>query len=194
MTVPREDWSGPRPLALGTPVAALAVLAIVLAAVLVLALWREVDIPALVAAHYVDLMAGALPVQVESSDAGDLAPALAQRGLAFTPRIASLEPEFTLLGGGTHSLSDRPAAFWYYRNPRSDMVLAEAFTASLADLGRPAEVRDEPPLRLHVFRKTTQTIVFWQEDGEVYGVTSTFPGERAVALARRLAAPAEPQE
>ena len=36
--------------------------------------------------------------------------------LGFTPRIVSLEPEFTLLGGRPHTFAGRPAAAWFYRS------------------------------------------------------------------------------
>lgn len=189
---PREDdWSGPRPLALGTPVVVVALLAAVLAAVLVLAVRRDVEIPAEVAAHYVDLMAGALPLQIESADPQAVAEALGGRGLGFVPRVRDLEPEFALVGGGVHELADRPAAYWYYRDRRSEMILAEAFTGTVAEAGRAADIRDEPPVTLHVFRKTTQTIAFWQTGPEVYVMTATLPGERSIALAGRLAAGSE---
>lgn len=185
--VPQDDWSGPRPLALRRPFVAVAALALVLVAALFVAVRRDVDIPAQVAAHYVDLMAGALPLEAKDSDPEALARALAAQGAGFLPAIRPLDPAFALLGGGVHRLADREGAYWYYRDARSDMVLVEAFTAALDELGPAADIRETPPPALYVFRKTTQTLVFWAEGHQVYAMTSTLPGERVIALARRAA-------
>jgi len=45
---------------------------------------------------------------------------------------------------------------------------------------------------LRVYRKITQTIVCWQDGGQVYVFTSTLPGEVVLGLAKRLAGAATP--
>ncbi|HXE79294.1 MAG TPA: hypothetical protein VNK41_00955 [Vicinamibacterales bacterium] len=188
----QDDWSGPRPLATRAPYAVIALLAVVLAVAIVLAVRRDVDVPGQVAAHYVDMMAGTLRAELESADAASLERALAQKGAGFTPRIRSLEPDFTLAGGGLVQIEGRPAAFWYYRDRRSDVILAAAFTGSLAEVGQTTDVRNEAAPPLHVYRKATQTVVFWRDGAQVYTASSTLPGERAVAMARRLASGTKP--
>ena len=192
MAAPNDDWSGPRPLASGAPLLVGGVLVLLLVTVLVVALRPGADVPSEVAAHYVALMAGTLQPGIETRDGEALSRRIADPALGFTPRVGELGPEFALVGGGVHRLGERPAAFWYYRDRRADVLLAEAFAGTLDDVGRPGEVRGEPPVPLHVFRKTTQTLVFWQEGTEVYVVTTTLPGERTIALAQRLAAGSRP--
>ena len=134
------------------------------------------------------MMAGSLVPTVESGDAATLAREMVAEGAAVTPRIVSLEPDFTLLGGRPHTVAGRPAAAWFYRSRSVDSALGLAFEGRLADLGPPDDIR-QAGITLHVFRKTTQTIVCWQEGPLVYAFISTIPGEVVIALARRHAAP-----
>jgi hypothetical protein len=186
---PERDagWSGPRPLVRGIPVIVGAFLVGITLLALVFVLMRSPDLPSRVSAHYVDMMAGSLSPALETADPAVLAVGLAREGLA--PRVASLAPDFTLLGGVVHQLEERPVAAWFYRNAQSDMVLVEAFPGSLDALGEPDEVRGDRVPTLHVFRKMNQTLVFWQEGRLVYALITTAPSERVIALARRLAPP-----
>jgi hypothetical protein len=137
---------------------------------------------------YTAMMAGSLAPTVQGADGPALGRALAGAALGFTPRIVSLEPEFALLGGRPHRFDSRPAAAWFYRSPSVDSALAEAFQGRLEDLGPPDGTRQERGMTLHIFRKTTQTIVCWQEGPLVYAFISTIPSEAVIALARRYAA------
>jgi hypothetical protein len=141
---------------------------------------------------YTSMMAGSLTPTVQTADPATLAHALARHDIGFTPRIVSLEPEFTLLGGRPHTFAGKRAAAWFYRSPSVDSALAEAFEGRIEDLGPPDDVRQEPDVALRIFRKTTQTIACWQEGPLVYAFISTVPGETAIALARRHASPAPP--
>ena len=68
------------------------------------------------------------------------------------------------------------------------MVLVEAFPAPLAELGASDDRRVDRPPELFLYRKTTQTIVCWQEGRLVYALISTLPTEQVVRLARRAVA------
>ena len=179
--------AGPRPLVRGIPVVVGLTVLLVAVIALAIALTRDPGPPSDVAADYVAMMAGSLAPGHAGPDAQSLSRALSQAGLPFAPRIVSLEPEFRLLGGRTHSVRGRPAAAWFYRDGRSEMVLAETFFGTLAELGKPEHVRSDRSPALHVFYKTTQTLVFWQEGSLVYAVAATLPSERTIELARRLA-------
>jgi hypothetical protein len=188
-TLTDGDWSGPRPLVRGAPVVVGAIVAALALGALIVALTRDPGRPSRIAAHYVAMMAGALSPRFETADPVELSAALARSDLGFTPSVASLEPEFTLLGGDVHELDGRPIAAWFYRDSRADMVLVEAFAGTLRDLGEPEDVRTERQPALHIFRKTTQTLAFWEGGDVVYVLVTTLPGERAVTLARRLTTP-----
>jgi hypothetical protein len=179
-----------RPLVTGVPVAVGVGVALVAAAALVVSLTRDPGLPAHVATHYVGMMAGTLGPQHVTNDPAVLTDAIVRSGLRFSPRIASLEPQFTLVGGRVHQLEGRPTATWFYRDARSEMLLGEAFVGTLDQLGEPDHVRSDREPFLHVFYKTTQTLVFWQQGPVVYALITTLPAERAIALARRLATPA----
>ena len=138
------------------------------------------------------MMAGSLAPTVQDADPATLAHALARQDVGFTPRIVSLEPEFTLLGGRPHTFAGKPAAAWFYRSPSVDSALAEAFEGRLEDAGSSRRLRQDQGVTLRIFRKTTQTIACWQEGPLVYAFISTVPGETAIALARRHASPARP--
>jgi len=182
------SWSGTRPLVQGPPLVIGAVVALAALVVLVVALTRDPGVASRLAAHYVALMAGALSPDIPLDDPAALSAALARAGAGFTPRIGSLEPQFTLLGGDVHELDGQPIAAWFYRDNRADMLLAEAFAGTLDVLGEPDDVRRDREPALHIVRKTNQTIVFWQEETLVYVLIATLPGERTVTLARRLSA------
>jgi hypothetical protein len=175
----------------GTPVVVGLVGALVVIGVLMVLLTRDPGLAARVSAHYVDTMAGELAPRVLSREPEALARDLAAAGLPFTPRVTALEPDLELVGGAVHEVSGRPVGAWFYRNTRADTVLVEAFRGTLDELGEPDQTRAEREPPLYVFHKASQTLLFWQEEGLVYVLVSTFPTERAAALARRLASPAQ---
>jgi hypothetical protein len=172
----------------GTPVAVGVVILAIALTVMFLSLGRAPGPASQLSQHYMGLMAGSLAPTVQGADPAVLARALGGQDLGFVPRIASLEPQFTLLGGHRHTFAGRPAAAWFYRSPSVDSALAEAFEGRLEDLGTPDDVRRDGGASLHIFRKTTQTIACWQEGRLVYVFISTLPGEVVIALARRHAA------
>jgi hypothetical protein len=181
------DGDAPRPLVRGIPVVLGAAGVLLAAIVLIIVVSRDPGPVADVAADYVAMMAGTLVAEHAIGDPVALSRALAQPQLAFAPRIASLRPEFALTGGAPHAFRGRPAAVWFYRDARSEMVLGEAFVGTLAELGTPEHVRSDRAPALHVFYKNTQTLVFWQEGPLVYALVATLPSERTIRLARRLA-------
>jgi hypothetical protein len=184
-----HEWTGSRPLVSGAPIViGIVVLAVALAALL-LSLGRAPGLPARLSQEYTSMMAGSLAPTVPGADPTALARALGVAGAAVTPRIASLEPDFTLLGARPHTVAGRRGAAWFYRSPSVDAALGLAFEGRLADLGPPDDSRQHAGTTLHVFRKTTQTIVCWQEGPLVYAFISTIPSEVVIALARRHAAP-----
>jgi hypothetical protein len=154
---------------------------------LVMSLGRSPGPASKLSQDYMAMMAGSLAATVQGADAATLARALAGDDLAFVPRIVSLEPEFTLLGGHRHTFEGRPAVAWFYRSPSNDSALGEAFEGRLEDLGPPDDVRRDAGAKLHIFRKTTQTIACWQHGRVVYVFMSTVPSEVVIALARRHA-------
>jgi hypothetical protein len=187
---PQTDvWNGSRPLVSGAPVVIGVVVLLLAVTALVLSLGRAPGLPAKLSQEYTSMMAGSLVPTVESSDAAALVREIVAVGATVTPRIVSLEPDFTLLGGRPHTVAGRPAAAWFYRSRSVDSALGLAFEAHLADLGPPDDIRQHAGTTLHVFRKTTQTIVCWQEGPLVYAFISTIPSEVVIALARRHAAP-----
>jgi hypothetical protein len=187
---PRTDaWDGSRPLVSGAPVVIGVVILVLAVIVIVLSLGRTPGLPATLSQEYTSMMAGSIGPTVESADAAALARAIGVVGATVTPRIVSLEPDFTLLGGRPHTVAGRPAAAWFYRSRSVDSALGLAFEAHLADLGPPDDVRQHAGTMLHVFRKSTQTIVCWQEGPLVYAFISTIPSEAVISLARRHAAP-----
>jgi hypothetical protein len=159
---------------------------------LVMSLGRSPGLASRLSQDYMGMMAGSLAPTVRGADGATLAHALATHDLGFVPRIVSLEPEFTLLGGRRHTFEGRPAAAWFYRSRSLDSALGEAFEGRLADLGPPDDVRRDARGTLHIFRKTTQTIACWQDGRLVYVLISTVPSEVVIALARRHAFAAAP--
>lgn len=182
------SWSGPRPLVRGTPVVVGVTIALLAFGLLAFLLSRQPGLASRVSAHYVDVMAGELTAEIRSADPAVLSREMAGAGLPFAPRITGLDPEFDLLGGTVHELDGRPIGAWFYQNARADVVLVEAFMGSIADLGEPGQVRSERAPSLHLFQKSSQTLLFWEEGDVVYALVSTLPAEHSVALARRLAA------
>jgi len=185
------DWTGPRPRVSGTPVV---IGAIVIGLVIVAMLASVTNRPgtaALLSQDYTSMMAGLLAPEVQTTDPSALASALVQQGLPFVPRIVALEPDFRLLGGRRHKVEAREAAAWFYRAPSAEMAIAEAFEGNLDELGAPDETRTDGARPMRVYRKTTQTIVCWQDGSIVYTFASTLPTEVVLRLSRRLVAPVD---
>jgi hypothetical protein len=182
-----DQWTGARPLVSGRPVFIGVLVAGVAIAAVLLSLGRTPGLAATLSADYTAMMAGSLAPSVQDADPGTLAHALARGGLGFTPRIVSLEPEFSLLGGRPHTFAGRRAAAWFFRSPSVDSALAEAFDGRLDELGPPDDTRTDRGVTLHIYHKTTQTIACWQDGPLVYAFISTIPSERVIALARRHA-------
>jgi hypothetical protein len=136
---------------------------------------------------YSSMMAGLLVAEVQTSRPEALAPSLAQQGLPFQPRVVGLEPDFVLLGGRRHDMEARKGAAWFYKAPSSELAIAHAFEGELGALGPPDDTRTDGPRPFGIYRKTTQTIVTWQDGGQVYAFTSTLPSEVVIGLAKRLA-------
>lgn len=184
-----EEWTGKREQVTGVPVVVGAVVIVLAVVAILVTLTRSPDIVAQLSQDYVRMMAGQLEPTIEERDARSLADVLG-RELPGPPRIGRLEPDFTLRGGRHHEVDGRRAAAWFYEAPTADLAIAEAVDVRLADLPEPDETRmgAGPPLR--IYRKQTQTLVVWEEGALVYVFISTLPGERVIALARRLAMPA----
>jgi hypothetical protein len=184
---PSSDWTGPRPLVSGAPVVIGAAVVAVALLAMVASLGRRPALPARLSQDYTAMMAGSIGPAIRERDPAALAAALGAAGVPFTPRIVSLEPEFVLLGGRRHELERREAAAWFYRASSAEQAIAEAFAGSLDELGAADETRAVDGRSLRLYRKTTQTIVCWQDGPHVYTFASTLPTETVVGLATRLA-------
>jgi hypothetical protein len=185
---PVDDWTQPRPLVSGTPVVVGAGVVVLVVLILLATVTRQPGLPAALSQDYMGMMAGSLGPDVREHEPGRLTKQLQRAGLPFQPRVAALAPDFILLGGRRHQVRGRTAAAWFYRSAASELALAEAFEGQLSELGRPDKVRSERPPSLHIFRKSSQTIVCWQDQGLVYVFASTLPSEQVIGLARRLVA------
>jgi hypothetical protein len=189
---PSSDWTSPRPLVSGAPVVIGVIVIGIAVLAIVASLGRRPGLPSRLSQDYTAMMAGSIGPEIRAHDPATLASSLAAAGVPFTPRIVSLEPDLALLGGRRHEIDHRPAAQWFYRASAADLAIAEAFEGRVEDLGTPDETRPVGSRRLLLYRKTTQTIVCWQEGSQIYAFTSTLPTETVVALATRLATPTSP--
>jgi hypothetical protein len=187
-----SEWTGPRPKVTGAPVVAGAVIIGIVLVAMFASLGKRPGVASLLSQDYSAMMAGSLAAEIQTADPATLAGTLVQQGLPFTPKIAALEPDFTLLGGRLHDIEARKGAAWFYRAASAELAIAEAFEGELDALGPPDETRSEGPRPLRVYRKTTQTLVCWQDDGQVYVFTSTLPSEVVLGFAKRLAGAAPP--
>jgi len=184
----RESWTGSRPLVTGAPVVIGAVVLGAVLIVLIASLGRQPDLVARLSQQYTAMMAGTLAPDLHTADPVELADGLRRNGLPFTVRVPLLEPEFRLIGGRATSVDNRVTAAWMYRADDAEMVLVEGFSAPLTELGASDDRRVDRHPELLLYRKTTQTIVCWQEGPLVYALISTLPTEQVVRLARRAAA------
>lgn len=187
-----EEWTGPRPLVSGTPVVVGAVIVGLVLLLMLASVTKRPGLAATLSQDYTAMAAGELAAEVQTREAGELSATLVGQGLPFAPRIVPLDPDFQLLGGRRHDQEGRRGAAWFYRAPSAELALAEAFEGRLDELGPPDEVRADAAPELRLYRKTTQTLVCWQDGPLVYVFISTLPSEPVVRLARRQAAPAAP--
>lgn len=186
------DWTGPRPRVTGRPVVIGGVIIGVVLVAMLASLTNRPGLAAKISQDYSSMMAGQLQAEVQTSRPDTLAASLAEQGLPFVPRVAGLDPDFVLLGGRHHDMEARKGAVWFYKAPSAELAIAHAFEGQLDALGTPDDTRTDGARTYHIFRKTTQTIVTWQDGAQIYAFTSTLPGEVVIGLARRLAGATAP--
>ena len=187
-----EEWTGPRPLVSGAPVVVGAVIVGIVLLAMLASVTKRPGLAARLSEDYTAMAAGSLAAEVQTSDSAALSEALVGQGLPSAPRIVAIDPDFRLLGGRRHDHEGRRGAAWFYRAPSAELALGEAFEGRLDELGPPDEVRTDAAPELRIYRKTTQTLVCWQDGPLVHVFISTLPSEPVVRLARRQAAGAAP--
>jgi anti-sigma factor RsiW len=170
-----------------------AILVLVAMAALVASFRRDPGLAVRISQEYVAMMAGTLTPAVSGGDAVTIAGQLS-RTLAFTPPIQPRVGDFNLVGGRVHQLDGRPVAVWFYRADSAEMALGMAFAGTLTELGPADETRTGAHPPLTIFRKSSQTLVFWQDGELLYVFVATLPGERVIGMARQLATVTAPSQ
>ena len=154
---------------------------------MVASMTRRPGVAALLSQDYTSMMAGLLAPEVQTGDAAVLTSALAEQGLRFAPRIVTLEPDFTLLGGRRHLVEAREGAAWFYRAASAEMAIAEAFEGRLDELGAPDDTRTERTRRCACTARPLRPSCAGRTAARVHVAHRRCQGEVVVRLAKRLA-------
>lgn len=164
-------------------IAAAAAAAAVIAGILWLQGGDAVGAPDAAASHLRAFQAGALSLELESSD-----PEALEAHLRATRAPASRVYDFgmmgyTLAGVRTHALGDSASAVAAYRGPDGQALLCEMYVGRVETLPPPAERRTHNDIDFLVYRVGEVTVVFWQEGVIVCVLAGAGEPEAIIALA-----------
>lgn len=142
------------------------------------------SIPESVADVYRAHASGRLPLEVSSTDVGELERYFAGSGLPFPTRVFDLGMMgFSLEGGGVVPVAGRDGALIAYRAGDGRALLCRMYEGSVADLPEPIDRRLNEGITFHVYREADVTLVFWQEGPVVCVLAAEGDPEAALELA-----------
>ncbi len=163
------------------------------AAALLLGVWwtRTQDgtptLPDQAARDFVGLERGDLALDLRTSQPAELERFLAasanERSLPRVRVIDLAMMQFTLEGGGPHTLAGRNSALFAYRGPAGERLLCQMFQGRLDELPPTTDLRRQGAFTFAVFDRDGITLVFWQEGDTVCVLVSRMAKESVVALA-----------
>jgi hypothetical protein len=173
-----------RPLVDPGPVLVVAGIGLVAILGLVISLFRQPGIPAVVSLDYTRVAGGVLAPAVREGSAAALSEALEARLPGFGAHVPDLTGAgYQLAGGTVHEVVGHRGLVAIYRNGLQDLLVLHAFEGEVADLPKTSDVRDHDGRRYYVHRKAADILVFWQDGPRVLVVTSSLPAEQVVKLA-----------
>lgn len=177
-----------RPLAEARPFVIVAALGALAVGVVVVLLLRDPGMPAHVNEDYMRVAGQVLRVELPLTDAPALSAALRDHfpHPVIVPALADLRYE--LDGGAMSALGGRPAAVAIFHNDRRDLLVWHAYEGQVSELPMTADVREQDGRLYYLHRKTTNTLVFWQDGPVVLCVTSSLPSEQVYEIALKAAA------
>lgn len=181
-----------RPLAEARPFIIVAALGVLAVSVVVVLLFRDPGMPAHVNQDYMRVAGQVLRVELPLTDAQALSSALRDRfpQPVTVPALGDLRYE--LDGGAMSELGGRPAAVAIFHSDRRDLLVWHAYEGHVSELPATSDVRVQDGRHYYVHRKTTNTLVFWQDGPVVACVTSSLPSEQVFEIALKAAAPQTP--
>jgi hypothetical protein len=183
-TEPPDQPPATRPLVEPGPVLVVAGIGLVAILGLVISLFRQPEIPAVVSLDYTRVAGGLLVPEVPEAGAAELSAALEGRLPGFGARVPDLtKAGYRLAGGAVHEMAGRRGVVAIYRNGLQDLLVFHAFEGKMADLPKTNDVRTHDGQRYFVHRKAADILVFWQDGSRVLVVTSSLPVEQVVKLA-----------
>ncbi|HEX7085872.1 MAG TPA: hypothetical protein VF198_05875 [Vicinamibacterales bacterium] len=177
-----------RPLAEARPFIIVAALGAIAVSIVVALLFRDPGMPAHVNQDYMRVAGKVLRAELPLADAQALTAALRDRFSqpVTVPALADLQYE--LEGGAISELGGRPAAVAIFHSDRRDLLVWHAYEGQVSELPSTPDVRDQDGRRYYVHRKTTNTLVFWQDGPVVACITSSLPSEQVFEIALKAAA------
>ncbi len=151
---------------------------------LILSLFRDPGVPAVVSRDYTRVAGNLLKPAVHESDPGALTSAFDARQPGLGARVPDLGPAGYHLDGGTvRTVEDHPGVLAIYRNDLQDLLVWQAYAGNVSELPVTSDVRRHEGRRYYVHRKAADVLVFWQDGPRVLVVTSSLPAEQVVKLA-----------
>lgn len=177
-----------RPLAEARPFIIVGTLGAIAVGIVLVMLFVDPGMPAHVNEDYMRVAGRVLQVELPLADPQALSAALRERfpRPVTVPSLADLQ--YALDGGALSDLGGRPAVVAIFHNDRRDLLVWHAYEGQVSELPSTPDVRDRDGQRYYVHRKTTNTLVFWQNGPIVECVTSSLPSEQVFEIALKVAA------
>jgi hypothetical protein len=172
-----------RPLAEPRPFVIVAGLGAVALLILVALMFRDPGMPAHVNEDYMRVAGRILRADLPLQDPAALSAALRDRFAQPVDVPALADVQYTLEGGTVTTLGRRPAALAIFHSDRRDLLVWHAYEGAVSDLPSTSDVRERDGRRYFVHRKSTNTLVFWQNGPVVECMTSGLPSEQVFEIA-----------
>jgi hypothetical protein len=161
-----------------------AILAAAGIAVLILARRGPEDPPSSAVRDWARIASGRLHLEMRSTSPAAVSRFFLERGLPFRvdPETLAL-PGFRLSGARVHVMAGRPSALVVHRDPRNRIVVCQRFEGRLEELPSPDRVFLRDPAKVHLYRSSRGSAVFWQDGSVTRSLASDVSEEELVSLA-----------
>lgn len=144
----------------------------------------DTDLATLAADDFRALAASRLPITHRTGDPPVLERHFAAEGISFPTHVYDLAMmDFSLEGGRVHDFAGQASALFAYRTPTGKWLVCQMYRGDVDELPPDAATHEERGFRFHTFRRSSVTVVFWQEGPIVCALASDLPAEQVVGLA-----------
>ncbi len=145
---------------------------------------RPAGLPGAVARDFAEFQAGALPLDLRTTEPRELERFFASSGAAFETRVFDLGMmSYRVVGGRVHRVQGRPSALFVYQGPGDARLLCQMYEGTLDELPPAAETLEHNGIPFRVYRRNGVTAVFWPEGKVICVLVSDLDPADVIRLA-----------